>query len=98
MSRKIVILDERGVALNLTGRTVATLYGNLDGSYEVHLGPEQLPFPVVDETWTKADVRKLLRLIEKRANLTRRIRNIGVEERAVEEEAARAIRQILQEW
>lgn len=95
MPNQIEVIDEDGNTVDLSGRTVATLSAGLDGNYELVLGPALPINPIVDETWTKADVRRLIKLLKKRERLLEQLEEVIRKEHHVEFEAHDSLKWLL---
>lgn len=78
-NQKIEVVDESGLPMDLTGRLIASAICDPQGGIAVvQLIPACPISPKVDETWTKADIRKLYRLLVKRTKIMDKIQVVNV--------------------
>ena len=76
--------------------TTAERQGIVDTS-EMPAKDKSLETPVVDETWTKADVRRLARLILKRAGIIMQIKDLDRKIMIVDFECSENLDELLRE-
>lgn len=98
--KPVELTDLEGNVIDVGGRiseAVITETLGFPGKIQIELKVDELAMPVPDETWTRADVRRLYQLLVKRGKILDKIKGVMTLEAIADLKCACAIDDLLRE-